>query len=253
MSKSIYSEYSLFFDDGGVMNNNIIRSMQWQKMIGEYFSPKYGGEPFMWAEANFDFINEITKEYQEFIESGDVVDYHTYYSDFIDRWITSMFNHVGTKLPAKEDYMKIYFEVVEMITPNVRASYSGVTDSLRKLHHYGLKLYTASAEHSTELKGYLRGMRVQHLFEKFYGPDLINTHKFNEVFYEKIFNNLRINPKSAIIIEDNPRFLEFAQQAGSNVIQACLTKEHEPKYQYYIEHMKELPEVVLQLVKKLKK
>ena len=195
------------------MNDNKLRGLQWQKMIGDYFSPKYGGEPFMWAEANFDFINEIVKEYQEFVGKGDLVDYHTYYSDFINRWITSMFNHVGVELPTNEDYKKIYFEVVEMITPNVRASYPGVVDSLRKLYNNGFKLYTASAEHSVELKGYLRGMRVNDLFEKFYGPDLINIHKLSEEFYSRIFNNLRINPKSAIIIEDNPKFLKRNEAA----------------------------------------
>ncbi|MCG3227521.1 MAG: HAD hydrolase-like protein [Candidatus Heimdallarchaeota archaeon] len=253
MSKTIYSDYSLFFDDGGVMNDNRIRGMQWQKMIGDYFSPKYGGEPFMWAEANFEFINEIVKEYQEIIGVGDLVDYHTYYTDFVKRWITSMFEHVGVKLPANEEHGKIYLEVVEMITPNVRASYPGVTDCIRKLHNQGFKLYTASAEHSIELRGYLRGMRVQDLFEKFYGPDLINIHKLSELFYEGIFNNLRINPKTAIVIDDNPTFLEFALKAGASVIQACLTGEHEPVYQYHVKHMSELPEVVVQLVKKIKK
>ncbi len=112
---------------------------------------------------------------------------------------------------------------------------------------------TASAEHSTELKGYLRGMRVAERFERFYGPDLINTHKSMTNFYDKIFEDINLNPKRAIVIDDVPRYLENAERSGANVIQACLTKQHKPEFAYYVENMNNLPEIVIKLVKKIKK
>ena len=140
--------------------------------------------------------------------------------------------------------------VLEAITPNIKASFLGVVKAIKNLHRQGFRLFTSSAEHSVELKGYLRGMRVKDCFENFYGPDLVNTHKRNEVFYDRIFKQINLDPKRAIVIDDKPIFLEFAEKIGANVVQACLTEEFEPSYRYYVEHMNELPEVIIKILKK---
>lgn len=253
MTRNNSSEFSIFFDDGGVMNDTILRGIQWQKMIGDFFSPKYGGESHKWSEANFEFINEIMAEYTEAAENEELIEYNDYYSDFILRWVTSMFEYVGVKVPPEEMHNKIYFEVIEAITPNTKASFPGVVEAIKNLHSQGFRLFTASGEHSVELKGYLRGMRVKDCFENFYGPDLVNTHKTNEVFYDNLFKDIKLDPRRAIIIDDNPKFLDSAEKTGANVIQACLTGEHEPTYRYVIENMNSLPEVIEKLVKKVKK
>ncbi len=37
---------TIFLDDGGgVMNDNEVRGPQWQRLVGEYFSPTLGGAP----------------------------------------------------------------------------------------------------------------------------------------------------------------------------------------------------------------
>lgn len=253
MSKENFWEYAVFLDDGGVMNDNRLRGIQWQKMIGEYFSPKYGGEPHQWAEANFEFIDDIVAEYNINLEEEKLQDYQEFHDNYISRWITSMFNHVGIQPPPKEKFKEIYFEVVDIITPNVKAAFPGVVDSIKILHNLGLKICTASAEHSKELRGYLRGMRIEKCFERFYGPDLVNFHKADETFYEVIFNDFGIEPKRTIIVDDKPRYLECAQNLGSNVIQACLGDMDEPSFKYYVKHMSEIPQVVEQVIKNAKK
>ncbi|MFV2014489.1 MAG: hypothetical protein ACC656_03610 [Candidatus Heimdallarchaeota archaeon] len=53
MMKSLQkSEYTLFFDDGGVINDNEARGPQWQKLIAEYFMPKYSKTYEEWGKAN---------------------------------------------------------------------------------------------------------------------------------------------------------------------------------------------------------
>jgi phosphoglycolate phosphatase-like HAD superfamily hydrolase len=252
MSQTRFSEFAVFFDDGGVMNDNRIRGVQYQKLVGEYFTPKFGGEPYLWAEGNLNFVGEIMREYNEAICDNRDIDYKTYHADFVKRWIEEMFNYVGVKLPAKSEYKQIYREAIEYITPNIRSSFPGVVDAIKKLKRFGFKLYTASGEDSLELKGYLQGMRVKDLFENFYGPDLINTHKTNDNFFKRVLDDIWFEPDRTIIIEDNPKFLECALNSGANVVQACLTCEFEPSYQYYIKDMNELPKVVTNLVSKIK-
>ncbi len=253
MNKANFWEYAVFFDDGDVMNDNRLRGIQWQKMIGDYFTPIYGGGPHQWAEGNIEFIDGIIAEYNINLEVKKLPDYQTFYIHCIHRWITSMFDYVGIESPPEKKHREIYFEVVDMITPNVKASFPGLVNSIKVLHNQGLKLYTSSAEHSEELKGYLRGMRVDSCFEKFFGPDLINIHKADESFYEAIFSDIGLEPKKAVVIDDKPRFLESAKKLGANVIQACLTEKVEPSFQFHVNHMDDLPKVVEQVIKKVKK
>ena len=253
MSQTRFSEFAVFFDNGGVMNDNRIRGLQYQKLVGEYFTPKFGGEPYLWAESNVNFIEEIMKEYSDAICEGSDIDYKTYHADFVTRWIEEMFNYVGIKLPAKSEYKQIYQDAIEYINPNVRSAYPGVVDTIKKLKRLGFKLYTASAEDSFELKGYLQGMRIRDLFENFYGPDLVNTHKTNDNFFKRVFDDVWFEPDRTIVIEDKPKFLECALNSGANVIQACLTGEFEPSFQYYIEDMNDLPKTITDLVSNIKK
>ncbi|MHA1346028.1 MAG: HAD family hydrolase [Candidatus Heimdallarchaeaceae archaeon] len=255
MSQTRFSEFAVFFDDGGVMNDNRIRGLQYQKLVGEYFTPKFGGEPYLWAESNVNFIEEIMKEYSKAIydgNDGSDIDYKTYHADFVKRWVEEMFNYVGVKLPAKSEYNQIYREAIEYITPNVRSTYPGVVDSIKKLKRLGFNLYTASAEDSLEIKGYLQGMRVRDLFENFYGPDLVNTHKTSDNFFKRVLDDVWFEPDKTIVIEDKPRFLEYALNSGANVIQACLTGDFEPSYQYYVKDMNELPKIITDLVSNIK-
>jgi len=253
MNRVDFGEYAVFFDDGGVMNDNRLRGIQWQKMIGEYFSPKYGGEPHKWAEANFNVIEDFSAEHGELIEESKEIEYNSYYNSFINRWIKGMFEYVGIDPPDKNLGREIYFEVIDWITPNVKASFAGVYEAIKTLHSQGFKIYTASAQHSSELKGYLRGMRVKEYFTNFYGPDLINTHKTSDIFYEKMFFDINLDPRRAIILDDNPRCLEYAKKLNANVIQVCLTGEHKPVFDYFIDQMINLPNVLLKLIKKIKK
>ena len=247
------SDFVIFFDDGGVMNDNRLRGIQWQKLVGEFFSPKFGGELHKWAEGNFEFITRFISEEEISIEKGEITDYLDHYSKFQSNWVTSMFEFVGIDVPQKELHSKIYLDAINYITPNVKAAFPGLIDAIKKLHNLGFRLSTASAEHSTQLKGYLRGMRIVDCFERFYGPDLINTHKSMENFYDKIFEDFNLDPRRAIVIDDAPRYLESAERSGANVIQACLTNQHKPEFTYYVESMNDLPEIIIKLVKKIKK
>ena len=50
--KSEKTSIAIFFDDGGVLNDNTIRATQWKAFCGEFFHSNFGGDPEMWAEAN---------------------------------------------------------------------------------------------------------------------------------------------------------------------------------------------------------
>ncbi len=53
----------------------------------------------------------------------------------------------------------------------------------------------------------------------------------------------------AIIIEDNPRFLNSALEVGANVIQACVTGEHQPQFPFFVKSMRYLVPTIENLIK----
>jgi len=44
--------FAIFFDDGGVLNDNSIRAPQWKAFCGEFFHSRFGGDPEVWGEVN---------------------------------------------------------------------------------------------------------------------------------------------------------------------------------------------------------
>lgn len=239
------SEIFIFFDDGNVLNDNQIRGKQWQKLVGEYMAPRFGREPRSWGLANARFISnfleidfpKIEKEYRD-------KSYQEAKHYFIEEWINQMFDYMAIARPDKDKYNEIYYGAVKYVDLRVRSAFPGVNQTIKELFDKGYILSTSSAVESMELKFYLEGMELKQYFTAFYGPDLVNTRKINENFYNVIFKDLGITPNQSIVIDDNPYFLKMAEKFGGNVIQACLTGEFLPQFRYMFKRMKDLPEII---------
>ena len=90
---------AIFIDDGGVMNDNATRGSQWQRLVGEFFSTKLGGDRQAWERAN-----AIVFERQfERLESGTLLerDYTEAWHEEEVRWLREMCELVGVEAPAK--------------------------------------------------------------------------------------------------------------------------------------------------------
>jgi FMN phosphatase YigB (HAD superfamily) len=243
------SNIYIFFDDGDTLNDNRIRGQQWQELIGEYFSPRYGGTPESWGAANL----ELTKDFggegvPKLLYNNKDKTFIEFIEWFIEKWINEMFDFVGIKRPEKELYRKIYYGASEYVASQVKAAFPGVSKIIKDLYHKGYNLYLASGTESLELNFYYKAMGIKHYFKKLYGPDLINILKVNEAYYNGIFKDLDILPKQAIFIDDKPYYLNVAENAGAYVVQACLTGKYEPQYEYIITDMKKTPKVIEKLI-----
>ena len=237
------SDIFIFFDDGGVLNDNEIRGKQWKKYCGELFSSRFGGDPETWGEVNYQVISQYIdifwKDWKEVFP-----DYLNFYANYKIDWVNAMFEFAGRELPSNLDHKQLFDDVVDYVIPKVRSAIPGVIKSINLLYKRGYSLYTASGEVSKELKMYLDSMCIKDLFKGFYGPDLINTWKYGAEFYDNIFKELNLNPENAIVVDDNPRFLDSAIQIGANVVQASINGKFDPQYPYYVENMKNLPKII---------
>jgi HAD superfamily hydrolase (TIGR01509 family) len=239
---------TLFFDDGGVLNDNKIRGQQWKTFVGEYYSQRFGGEPEIWGKANYKLISTL---FDVFWQDGKEYfdDYQSFYNDFKRNMVLGMFKEAGKSLPRNINIEEVFNSARDYVIPKIRSAIPGIIDSIKKLSARGFILYTAAGAVSSEMKMYLEGMDIIQHFKEFYGPDLVNTWKSGIGYYKAIFKHSGVNPSKSIIIEDQPRFLENAQEVGADVIQACITGQHKPQFPFFVENMSELPLIIERLIK----
>jgi FMN phosphatase YigB (HAD superfamily) len=243
------SEIFIFFDDGNTLNDNQLRGKQWQKLVGEYFSPKFGGEPELWGKANIELTKDFGgNEIPKLLYDNRDKSHKMFIEWFIEKWINEMFDFVGIKRPEKKWYKEIYYSSARFVATRVKAAFPGVNESVKKLYNKGYNLYTASGTESIELRNYLEAMGIDHFFKKLYGPDLINILKVDDAFYKGIFKDLDITPRQTIFIDDKPYYLNIAERLGTNVIQACLTGKYDPKFPYIITDMKNCVQIIEEVI-----
>jgi len=208
----------LFLDDGGVMNDNRRRGLQWQRMVAEFFAPRLGGPPEAWSRANRIVMSGILEPaaWQARLQAAS--DYRTFDYCYQLDWLRTMCDLVNVPFPPEEVGYPLTLEATAEITRRVRAAFPGASEAIRLLHQQGYLLYTASGEPSTDLANYLSGMGVRACFQRLYGPDLIDTFKAGPAYYERIFADAGVDPQYAVVVDDSLQALDWARQAGARTV-----------------------------------
>jgi len=217
-------DWVIFFDDGGVMNDNSLRGEQWKKILVEYLVPRYGGDPEVWKKANHKAVEILIRE-MEILRNSNLSISFSKHQEHLDKlWLEYMFRAHPIDFPPATEYSTICREIDAFVTPQVKSSYPGIIEAIKEIYSIGLPLHTASGELSVQLNGYLTGMGIRHCFSTLYGPDLINTFKGGKEYFQAIFTSEKILPSQAIIIDDSPKILTIAEDLGAKVIHSCVDK-----------------------------
>ncbi|MHA2273639.1 MAG: HAD family hydrolase [Candidatus Hodarchaeales archaeon] len=238
----------IFFDDGGVLNDNRLRAPQWKKLIAEFFIPQFGGSSAQWKKANEVAFANFMKNWKEKYSRRTDFNYLEAWNAEDVLWLTTMFEVVGIPLPLQQERLPLARKAAEWITPRVHAAIPGIIAVIEALWEKRVPLYTASAGPSWHLKGTLKGMGVDKCFIDYYGPDLVQTPKGGVAFYHRIYNRTNVNPKEAIVIDDTPDLLAMAEKAGATVVQSCATGDYQPQYSNYYHNSDELLEIIIDLM-----
>ena len=237
--------WHIFFDDGNVLNDNNVRGAQWKKILPQFFLTRFGGTEEIWSKANSRVIIELTDKLEKrWTKKDRPKDFNDFWDVVMIEWVEDMFKYADIILPDI-DRIELYKDVSNFVIPQVRSTNEGVKDTLHILWERGYNLYTASGEVSWELEGYILGMECEkYLYERYYGPDLINEGKLSPIFFTKIFQDVVIDPSRAIVIDDNPYFLEYAKKAGAYIIQSHINVQKRIVADYVITSFREIPEIV---------
>lgn len=238
----------IFLDDGGVMNDNIQRGPQWQRLVGEFFTPLLGGTAEAWSEANYIVANRLLEPvaWQERVQMAS--NFASFDYAYQLDWLGGMCELVGVPTPPAEECFQLACRATAFVIPRVRAAFPGVADTIRVLYQQGYTLHTASGEPSSDLNGYLQGMGVRDCFGRLYGPDLIEAFKTGPEYYKRIFADLALTPSDALVVDDTPRALDWAMQVGARTVLISKTLPPEMSAAIHIQSFVELPEIIQRLV-----
>jgi len=208
----------IFLDDGGVMNDNNVRALQWQRLVGEYFVPLLGGSPEAWSRANRVVTDRLFEPdaWRRRVQAA--ADYRSFDRDYQVEWLRGVCGLMGIEAPPEEECLRLARRAAAFITRRVQAAFPGVADTVRALHRQGYTLHTASGESSLDLEGYLYAMGVRDCFGRLYGPDLIDTLKEGPEYYERLFADLGSAAADALVVDDSPRATRWATQVGARTV-----------------------------------
>jgi len=216
----IHGITTILLDDGGVLNDNSIRSAEWQRLVGEFLAPRLGGEPRAWGEANDVVFSQVWREFEELrdarIAAGDI-EYFDYMGEQRERWLRDMCTFVGVAAPRNP--VSLAVETEDYVLARARCAYPGVANAVRALHDRRYRLGTASGGTSRELEGYVGGLGVRELFpERLYGPDLVGAMKGSREFYDRIFADMNVDPAETLVTDDTPTILAQAEVLGARTV-----------------------------------
>ncbi len=216
--RTVATRLMVFLDDGGVMNDNNKRGLQWQRLVSEFFVPLLGGPADAWSRANRVVTDRLFEPdaWQRRVQAA--ADYNSFDRAYQMEWLRGMCELVGVGTPPEEECLRLACRAAAFITCRVQAAFPGVVDAIRALHRQGYMLHTASGESSLDLAGYLQAMGVRDCFGRLYGPDLIDTLKEGPAYYERMFADLGIAPADALVVDDSPRAIEWATQVGARAV-----------------------------------
>ena len=198
---------AIFLDAAGVLLDTSVMAAQWQRLVGEFFAPRLGGDPARWGPANAYAAERLWARYRD--PGGTPRETH---GRLRRLWLREMCEHVG--VPVPRDAERLVWEAHDWICERVVASSPEVPETLRQLKAAGFRLFTATGQPSAEIAGYLRGMGVRDLFEATYGTDLVDRWKTNSGFYRKILDDSGVRPEDAVTVDDLPKALDWARRAG---------------------------------------
>ncbi len=134
----------IFLDDGGVMNDNYVRALQWQRLVGEYFVPLLGGSPEAWSRANLVVAVRLFEPdaWRRRVQAA--ADYRSFDRDYQVEWLRGMCGLVGIEAPPEEECLRLARRAAAFINGGARLLWSPLRPGFDRYTEGGAGVLRAS-------------------------------------------------------------------------------------------------------------
>lgn len=205
----------LFVDKGGVLVDNSDLSPQWRRLIGEFLSPRLGGSPPSWGEANVPAFEHQLERWRAAMAGRGPADIRGFFAKDARLWFLDMCDGVGVARPSDEEADRIAADTIAYVKAHLQMPPPRrALDALRVLRQRGVILHIASADAHDELVAFLRQIGARDLFDRVYGSDLVNTWKFGPEYYRAVLADSGVDANRAAVVDDSVEALSWAHECG---------------------------------------
>jgi len=206
---------AVFLDDGGVLNDNERRAVEWRRLLGEFFAPRLGGTAAAWGEANMTVYDALWDDWRALRQRGEDSP-PNWWPDQDERWLSGMCDLVGVPVPT--DVRATVSASRAYVMAHIDCAYPDAAPAMRAIHALGITVHLASGGQTHELEPYLRRMGVWELVDRPYGVDLVGANKTSRRYYDRIAEDSGVDPGSAVVADSDAEPLEWAEAAGFQTV-----------------------------------
>lgn len=223
----------------------------WEQYVEELaalLSMDVGGDEAIWKAALRPAIDRSLARCAEKFRDNPLAGYVEWIDEERVRFTEEVFVEVGQPLPTRDPLVEFAKRMQFDALTACNAAFPGAEEALRELFEMGVRTQMASAQESEFLLAALIGAQIESYIESKFGPDLVGCAKEGPEFYRRIFEACHVHPSQAIVVDDQPLCLDWAEEVGAKVVQARIKPNApEPQFPTVLNALPDLPGLVREL------
>ncbi|WP_151409346.1 HAD family hydrolase [Anaerococcus sp. Marseille-P9784] len=115
---------------------------------------------------------------------------------------------------TEEEVNNYFLEIVEDGYKNHLMPKDGVLEKLREFYDHDIEMGIASSTDSKYLKLAFKRLGIDHYFTYYNTPDLLNSKKSDEKFWQSAIDNFKIDPEEIMLFDDALYAIKAAKKSG---------------------------------------
>ena len=234
----------IFFDFDDTLSDQQILRIQYLRELSCLLSAKYGLGAEAWSRELVPALKASVHRYVEAHSGRPEPGYARWITEERAQVARELFGAVGVPTPKDESLSQLALVLQTEALLKCNASYPGAAASICQLHNAGFVVCMASSQESDFLRPALSGTGLEPVMLHYFGPDLIDYPKEGPEFYMRVFAKCGVQPHEAIVVDDQAMCLDWAEEVGARVIQACMINGSEPEFPICFTNYDELPAIV---------
>lgn len=115
---------------------------------------------------------------------------------------------------SEEEVNNYFLEIVEDGYKNHLMPKDGVLEKLKEFYDHDIEMGIASSTDSKYLKLAFNRLGIDHYFTYYNTPDLLNSKKSDEKFWQSAIDNFKIDPEEIMLFDDALYAIKAAKKSG---------------------------------------
>ena len=127
--------------------------------------------------------------------------------------VTYIANNIAKDM-SEEEVNNYFLQIVEEGYKNHLMPKNGVLEKLKEFYDHDIEMGIASSTDSKYLKLAFKRLGIDHYFTYYNTPDLLNSKKSDEKFWQSAIDNFKIDPEEIMLFDDALYDIKAAKKSG---------------------------------------